>query len=162
MATQTLPLLPDDQAKAVHRALQDLARGLTQAFTSLLPGDPEDQLKSHMRPFFEAAAAALGFRGVVVKTESRVADIQGRPDVGVAVINAPTGHVELKAPGRGANPNQFKGHDRQQWNNFKNLPNLIYTDGLEWTLFRTGKRVCLSGHPTSDGDSAVTMADAPA
>ena len=163
MATQTLPFLPEDQARAVHRALRELARSLTEAFDSLLPGDAEDQLKSHMRPFVQAAAAALGFRGVVVKTESRVADVQGRPDLGVAVLNAPTGHMELKAPDRGANPNRFTGHDRRQWNNFKNLPNLIYTNGLEWTLFHTGRRiesVRLSGDLTSDGADAVTMSDA--
>ncbi len=163
MATQTLPFLPEDQAKAVDRALRELARSLTEAFDSLLPGDAEDQLKSHMRPFVQAAAAALGFRGVVVKTESRVADVQGRPDLGVAVLNAPTGHMELKAPNRGANPNRFTGHDRRQWNNFKNLPNLIYTNGLEWTLFHTGRRiesVRLSGDLTADGADAVTMSDA--
>ena len=163
MATQTRPLLPQDQAKAVHRALRELARGLTQAFDSLVPGDPEDQLKSHMRPFVEAAATALGFRGVVVKTESRVADVQGRPDLGVAVRNAPTGHMELKAPGRGANPSRFRGHDRQQWNNFRNLPNLIYTDGLEWTLFHTGERIerlRLGSDLTTDGPGAVTESDA--
>ena len=62
-----------------------------------------------------------------MKTESRVADVQGRPDLGVAVLNAPTGHIELKAPDRGANPNRIRGHDRRQWNNFQNLLNLIYT-----------------------------------
>ena len=163
MASLRLALLPERQAEQVHAALQTLALGLTQAFASTLPGDPEDQLKSHMRPFVEAAATALGFRGVVVKTESRVADIHGRPDVGVAVFNAPTGHIELKAPSRGANPNRFKGHDRRQWDNFKNLPNLIYTDGLEWTLFHTGERidgVRLSGDLTTDGAGAVTMTDA--
>ena len=161
MATQTLPLLPEDQAAAVHRALRELARGLTQAFESLVPGDPEDQLKSHLRPFVDAAAAALGCRDVVVKTESRVA--HGRPDLGVGRLSGLTGHVELKAPGRGANPNRFTGRDRRQWENFKSLPNLIYTDGLEWTLFRSGQRierVRLAGDLTADGPRAVTLSDA--
>ena len=163
MATQSLPLLPEDQAKAVRRALQELARGLTQAYASPIPGDPEDQLKSHARPFVEAAGTALGCRDVVAKTESRVDEIHGRPDLGVGRLSGLTGHIELKAPGRGANPNRFKGRDRDQWNNFKNLPNLIYTDGLEWTLFHTGKRVDrvqLSGDLTADGAGAVTMTDA--
>ena len=137
MASPRLSLISDRQADGVHRALRTLAQGLTQAFDSLVPGDAEDQLKSHLRPFIETAAAALGFMPVVVKTESRVADVGGRPDMGVALRGALSGHLELKAPGRGANPNRFRGHDRQQWNNFKNLPNLIYTDGLSWTLFRT-------------------------
>ena len=163
MASPRLSLLSDRQADGVHRALRTLAQGLTQAFDSLVPGDAEDQLKSHLRPFIETAAAALGFMPVVVKTESRVADVGGRPDLGVDLRGALTGHMELKAPGRGANPNRFRGHDRQQWNNFKNLPNLIYTDGLSWTLFRTGERidsVRLRGDLTVDGPGAVTLADA--
>ena len=140
MATQTLPFLPDDQAAAVHRALQTLARNLTQAYASPIPGDPEDQLKSHVRPFVEAAGLALGHFDVIAKTESTAAEVHGRPDLGVGVRQVLTGHIELKAPGRGANPTRFTGHDRRQWENFKNLPNLIYTDGLEWTLFHTGKR----------------------
>ena len=163
MASPRLSLISDRQADGVHRALRTLAQGLTQAFDSLVPGDAEDQLKSHLRPFIETAAAALGFMPVVVKTESRVADVGGRPDMGVALRGALSGHLELKAPGRGANPNRFRGHDRQQWNNFKNLPNLIYTDGLEWTLFHSGQRITrlrLSGDLTADGARVVTLSDA--
>lgn len=161
MASLKLALVTDQQADHVHRALQDLARGLTDAFASPIPGDAEDQLKSHLRPFVEAAATALGSRDVVVKTESRVA--HGRPDLGVGRVSGLTGHIELKAPGRGANPNRFTGRDGRQWNNFKSLPNLIYTDGLEWTLFHGSKRidrVRLSGDLTTDGPSAVALSDA--
>ena len=110
-----------------------------------------------------AAGLALGRFGVVAKTESRVADVHGRPDLGVGVREVLIGHIELKAPGRGANPNRFTGRDRDQWRNFQDLPNLIYTDGLEWTLFRSGKRVegvRLSGDLTADGADAVTLSDA--
>ncbi len=163
MASLRLPLISDRQADRVHRALRNLGQVLTQAFDSPVPGDPEDQLKSHLRPFIEHAAAALGRLGVVVKTESRVIDVHGRPDLGVGVRGVLTGHIELKAPGRGANPSQFKGRDGQQWSNFKNLPNLIYTDGLEWTLFHTGQRIAgvrLSSDLTTDGPHTVTMSDA--
>ena len=163
MASLRLPLITDRQAEGVHRALRNLGQVLTQAFDSPVPGDPEDQLKSHLRPFIEHAAAALGRLGVVVKTESRVPDVHGRPDLGVGVRGVLTGHIELKAPGRGANPSRFKGHDRQQWNNFKNLPNLIYTDGLEWILFHTGQRIAgvrLSSDLTTDGPHTATMSDA--
>ncbi len=153
----------DAQTEAVRRALVELGWGLTQAFASPVAGDPEDQLKSHLRPFVEACAQALGFVPVVAKTESRYVEVGGRPDLGVAVRGALTGHVELKAPGRGANPTRFRAHDRGQWDNFKNLPNLIYTDGLEWALFRTGRRVHrfrLDGDPTTDGAGVATQANA--
>ena len=61
MATQTLPFLPEDQAKTVHRALRELARSLTEAFESLLPGDAEDQLKSHMRRSSRSPRRRSGF-----------------------------------------------------------------------------------------------------
>ena len=118
----------DARVAGVWRALGALGAGLTQAFDSLVPGDPEDQLKSYMRPFIQQCGEALGFP-IVAKTESRYAEVGGRPDFGIGVHELLSGHIELKAPGHGVNPNRFRGHDRRQWNNFKNLPNLIYTDG---------------------------------
>ena len=155
-------MLAKARIEGVWRALGAFGAGLTQAFDSPVAGDPEDQLKSHVRPFIEQCGKALGFP-VVAKTESRYADVGGRPDLGIDVRRALCGHIELKAPGYGANPNRFTGHNRRQWNNFKNLPNLIYTDGTEWTLFHTGKRVArvqLSGDPTSARFAAATAADA--
>ncbi len=163
MASLRLPLISDRQADRVHAALRNLGQGLTQAFDSPVPGDPEDQLKSHLRPFIERCGQALGFVPIVAKTESRYAEVGGRPDLGIAVRAALTGHMELKAPGRGANPSRFKGREREQWNNFQNLPNLIYTEGAEWTLFRTGQRIAgvrLSVDLTADGAEAATVSDA--
>ena len=51
------------------------------------------------------------------------------------------GHIELKQPGVGANPNRYRGHDADQWKRFQALPNVIYTDGNSWALFRSGVRV---------------------
>ena len=152
----------DARVEGVWRALGVFGAGLTQAFDSPVPGDAEDQLKSHVRPFIEQCGKALGFP-IVAKTESRYAEVGGRPDLGIDVRGALCGHIELKAPGHGVNPNRFTGHNRRQWNNFKNLPNLIYTDGSVWTLFHTGQQVAqvrLRGDLTADGFEAATTADA--
>lgn len=152
----------DARIEGVWRALGVFGAGLTQAFDSPVAGDPEDQLKSHVRPFIEQCGKALGFP-IVAKTESRYAEVGGRPDLGIDVRGALCGHIELKAPGYGVSPNRFTGHDRQQWSNFQNLPNLIYTDGTEWTLFHSGQRVArvrLSGDPTADGFDVATIAEA--
>ena len=143
----------------VWQALGALGAGLTQAFDSPVPGDPEDQLKSHVRPFIEQCGKALRFpivakTGVALRGSGRSAGSWGS-----IVHGALGGHIELKAPGHGVNPNRFRGHDRRQWSNFKNLPNLIYTDGSVWTLFHTGQQdaqVRLSGDPTADGFDAAT------
>jgi hypothetical protein len=46
------------------------------------------------------------------------------------VNNALVGFIEVKAPGKGADPRRFnEEHDKKQWSKLKTLPNLIYTDG---------------------------------
>ena len=75
------------------------------------------------------------------RTEVRADDVHGRPDLGVTVKRLLAGHVELKRPGLGARPERFTGANRAQWGRFKALPNLIYTDGSEWSLYHTGKLV---------------------
>lgn len=52
-----------------------------------------------------------------------------------------TGHIELKAPAKSANPYRQSGwskHDKDQWKRLSNHPNLVYTNGWEWTLLRHG------------------------
>jgi hypothetical protein len=33
-----------------------------------------------------------------------------------------------------------ESHNKEQWEKLKGLPNLIYTDGREWALYRNGER----------------------
>jgi hypothetical protein len=105
--------------------------------------------------------------GLAVKVVTEVqTDQLGRPDMGIAVKGLLAGHIELKAPGKGADPEKFKGADKEQWERFKNLPNLIYTDGNEWALYRSGqlegKMVRLAGDVTTAGQAAISPADAEA
>jgi hypothetical protein len=50
------------------------------------------------------------------------------------------GYVELKAPGRGVpstwTPNR---HEKAQWEKLRLLPNVLYTDGVQWALYRDGE-----------------------
>src|SRR3982074_1020120 len=67
-------------------------------------------------------------------------EMKTRPDYAVTVSNALVGFIEVKAPGKGADPRQFDDpHDRDQWNKLKSLPNLVYTDGNAFSLWRDGK-----------------------
>ena len=74
------------------------------------------------------------------------------------------GHVELKAPGVGATASRFKGHDRDQFKRFSAIPNILYTDGNEWVLYRdggiVGRIVRLHGDVVADGSEAATPGDA--
>jgi hypothetical protein len=72
------------------------------------------------------------------------------------------GYIEVKAPRKGADPRRFKDkHDRDQWLKLKVLPNLIYTDGNGFSLWRdgelVGKIVRLDGDIATDG-GAITEA----
>ena len=144
--------------------LKKFSADITKAFKLKIDFNPEDQLKKPVAELLEAAGEMLRLN-VGVATEVHAEEI-GRPDVGIAVKKLLTGHIELKAPGKGANPERLKGRDKEQWEKFKNLPNLIYTDGNEWTLFRSGERVGkavrFSGDVTTDGANAVEQSSAEA
>jgi len=97
-------------------------------------GQPEDQLRSPLDHLIGDLAELSGFRRseVTAVGESSLSDLKTRPDYAITVRNALAGHVEIKAPGKGADPRKFKGrHDKEQWEKLQSLPNLIYTDGVQ-------------------------------
>ena len=115
------------------------ANDLENNFNQPISAQPEDQLKSPVGNLIRDTGSLTDLK-VAWRTEVNPDDIHGRPDLGVTVDQLLTGHVELKRPGFGARPEHFKGHNRSQWEKFKALPNLIYTDGGEWSLYRFGER----------------------
>lgn len=104
-------------------------------------GQPEAQIAAPVESLIRAMDGPLAIE-VEVFRETAEPTLQVRPDLGVNVDRLLTGHVELKAPGKGARPSRFtEAHDRRQWERLRELPNLLLTDGLEWALYRTGERV---------------------
>ncbi|MEQ1930761.1 MAG: type ISP restriction/modification enzyme [Parvularculaceae bacterium] len=74
--------------------------------------------------------------------ETSLADLKTRPDYAVTLRKALIGFIEVKAPGKGIIPKDFTDdHDRKQWEKLKSLPNLIYTDGNGFSLWRDGKKI---------------------
>jgi hypothetical protein len=113
-------------------------------------GQPEDQLRSPFETLLTNLAELVGFTAsqVVPIGESALSDLKTRPDYSVTVHNVLIGFVELKAPGKGADPRKFKDpHDKSQWEKLRSLPNLIYTDGNSFSLWQDGELV----------DSIVTL-----
>ena len=77
---------------------------------------------------------------VVLIGESSVHDLKTRPDFAVSKQNLLVGFMEVKSPGKGADPRRFGDqHDKQQWQKLKLLPNLLYTDGNSFSLWQDGK-----------------------
>ncbi|HEX8225765.1 MAG TPA: type ISP restriction/modification enzyme [Allosphingosinicella sp.] len=106
-------------------------------------GQPEDQLRAPMETLIknlaEASGQAAGLTQLVGETKH--AETGSRPDYSVTVNGALTGFIELKAPGKGANPKKFSNeHDKTQWAKFQRLPNLLYSDGNAFSLWRDGER----------------------
>lgn len=105
-------------------AAQQFANDLRASFASVVPAQPEDQLKPPVQALIRAARSGE----VITRTETHVEGLGGRPDIGVEVFGALCGHVELKAPGHGALTKKYKGRDQAQWKKFAALPNILYTD----------------------------------
>ncbi len=148
----------------IHEALGDFGEAVTAKMTQLTAGEPEDQLRGPFENFMADAARALGWN-VVCTGETPLAGRIGRPDYAVHCNKLLAGYVELKAPGVGANANRFSGHNRDQWKRFGAIPNILYSDGNEWALYRGGvlvgdKIVRLSGNVAMEGKKAAKPADA--
>ena len=145
-----------------HPHLENYASKLTKKFSLPVSFNPEDQLKSPVTELLSNIGEILKLK-VDTITEVQIDEFSGRPDIGVAVDALIAGYIELKAPGKGANTALFKGRNKKQWNKFKDLPNLIYTDGNDWALYRNGKRVGnivrSTGDVTTDGKNAIEEND---
>lgn len=146
----------------IHQAFGEFAESVTLKFSALAKGEPEEQLRTPLEIFFTKIGQIIS-RKIVLKGESLLSERLGRPDFAVVADSLLCGYIELKAPGKGANPNRYKERDRDQWNRFRALPNLIYCDGNEWRLYRNGEReetFRLSGDVTTDGIQSVSIHDA--
>ena len=118
---------------AVRKYADDVAAN----FSLPVDADPEDQLKPLVGNLIKRVGAVIG--DVNWRTEVHPDNVDGRPDLGITRDGLLVGHVELKRPGLGARPENFTGPNKKQWGRFKQLPNLIYTDGSEWSLYHSGE-----------------------
>ena len=148
---------------SIHAALQAFAAAVTEKTAQLTAGEPEDQLRAPFETFMQSAAEAFGWN-VVCTGETPLPNRLGRPDYAAHRNGLLVGYVEIKAPGTGANAARFTGHNSRQFKRFSAIPNLLYTDGNEWALYRSGDRVHdlvrLSGDVAGDGKRAAATADA--
>jgi len=103
-------------------------------------GEPEDLLRGPLERLIRKLGANEQVGPVVLTGEHHLAEHRIRPDYAVYVGGALVGFIEVKAPGRGVDTSRYKGHDRQQWERLARLPNVLYTDGQEFALFRDGER----------------------
>lgn len=157
------PALPSALAVSVAAAVSTFGAAVAPRLASGV-GEPEDQMRGPLENLLGTVADTLGVTFSAVG-ESSLADLRVRPDYATLVNGAITGYIEVKAPGKGADPRSWKAasHDRRQWEKLKALPNVLYTDGESWGLYRTGDRVgdvvTLSGDIHTSGADLTTDGD---
>ncbi|MHB8071461.1 MAG: type ISP restriction/modification enzyme [Candidatus Cryosericum sp.] len=147
----------------ITAALKTFATAVEVKMSQLTQGEPEDQLRSPFEDLMTTVSRAVG-ASAVCTGETPLAHHLGRPDYAVHVGGPLCGYAELKAPGFGADTRRFTGHNRTQWERFSAIPNILYTDGNEWALYRDGQLighvVRLSGDIVVEGRRAIGPNDA--
>lgn len=126
--------------KIAKQASESFIYTIHAKLQAIAPGREEDQLRRPVDQLLETIGKVNDL-DVVAKDESPLTNQLGRPDFAVTVDRLLCGYLELKAPGTGTDPSRFKGHNLAQWQRYQHLPNLVYTDGNEWALFRNGEVV---------------------
>lgn len=122
------------------QALAEFAAGIRRS-ADAAGSLSEEMLTAPCHDLLSAAAAILGAGEFTLVDKARVPGT-GYPDMSVFNSRGQViAYVELKAPGKGADPELFTGeHDRRQWERYRLLDNILYTDGLDWSLYRQGNR----------------------
>jgi hypothetical protein len=127
-------------------------------------GAPEDQLRAPLEELIRSLAVESGIVDgwVALVGESTLAELGTRPDYAVTVRKALVGFIEVKAPGKGADPRRFTDpHDKRQWAKLKSLPNLMYTDGQSFSVWRDGELFGPILHLDGDLETAGARLTAP-
>ena len=129
-----------------------------------ISGAPEDQLRGPLEVLLHdlAEIGGLPAKAINLVGETTLTHLKTRPDYAVTVSNALVGFVEVKAPGKGADPRKFADpHDKDQWDKLKSLPNLLYTDGNAFSLWRDGELIGKIIHLEGDVETSGAKLTAP-
>jgi hypothetical protein len=101
-------------------------------------GHDEDQLRGPVEILLGRLSVCIGVDAVAYG-EVDLKDIRARPDYAVDVGNSRVGYIELKAPGRNVPPNwKPDSRERRQWERMSALPNVVYSDGVNWGRYSYG------------------------
>ncbi len=97
--------------KTVGDAVSAYGASLKPKLTNpAIGGAPEDQLRGPLETLVHELAALTGHLAgsVHLVGETSLAGIKTRPDFAVTVNNALVGFIEVKQPGKGADPRHFQ------------------------------------------------------
>lgn len=123
-------------SNAVTHAVSSFGAAVSRKLTA---GGAEEQLKAPVEHLLTVLGERLGLERIVCHGEVRLAEFGVRPDIRVDVGGGLVGYVELKAPGRSIDPAAFRDREAVQFERLSLLPNVLYSNGREWTLRQLGK-----------------------
>ncbi|MET9775943.1 type ISP restriction/modification enzyme [Streptomyces sp. NPDC006367] len=101
-------------------------------------GGQEAAIRGPLENLLAAVGSHHSLSEVTWHDEVELRDLGVRPDYAVRVDGVVNGYIELKKPGLSVDPEAFTRRNREQWENLRDLPNLLYSNGTEWRLFRHG------------------------
>jgi hypothetical protein len=113
------------------------------------PGEREAGIRPPIQHLITTFADNLGLY-TDLYPEVHMTDLQVRPDYAIRVNRVISGYIEVKEPSVSINPAKFRGHNRKQWERLRDLPNLLYTNGHSWALFRNGEQFGETAYLTGD------------
>ena len=151
------------QADRINKAVGEFGKAAKAKLNE--GGQPEDQLRNPIEQLFKALEVEcdLPSGAVTLIGETSLSELRTRPDFAVQVRKALNGFIEVKAPDKGADPRKWKtGHDKEQWDKLKALPNLLYTSGGSFSLWRNGALIGQIVHLDGDIEDAGAKLSAPA
>lgn len=131
--------MPDDEYGWLHSAVAVFGRECRRKLSG--GGGQESAIRAPLEVLLKTVGERHQFHDVTWHDEYRLPDLGVRPDYAVRANNDITGYIELKRPGLSVDPETFSRHNREQWEKLRDLPNLLYSNGTEWRLFRHGEQV---------------------
>ncbi len=151
--------------KTVASAVSNFGASAKAKLTNVaISGAPEDQLRGPLEALLHdlAEIGGLPAKAINLVGETTLDHLKTRPDYAVTVSNALVGFIEVKAPGKGADPRKFTDpHDKGQWDKLKSLPNLLYTDGSAFSLWHDGELIGKIVHLEGDIEASGAKLAAP-
>ncbi len=105
------------------------------------PGEREALVRAPLEDFIRAVGAGVDLT-VAPQDEVRDTERSVRPDYAIRVGSVVVGYLEVKAPGVPVDTSCYaRGHNRTQWERLRDVPNLLYTNGKDWRLYRDGQPI---------------------
>lgn len=103
-------------------------------------GGPEAAMRGPLEALLKVVGERHQLHEVSWHDEYSLPDLGVRPDYAVRAGGELTGYIELKRHDLPVDPSTFSKANKEQWEKLRNLPNVLYSNGTEWRLFRDGQQ----------------------